>query len=502
MLVDRLAGQGTAGAPGVAAAAEPVRRARRAARPGRRRPGARAGVRQPRAARRAAGAGRRSSTSRSSSAATCCGCDLAGAAGHVGVVGGTAERQVDRAAHADLRARADPHPGRGAGLLPRLRRRRAGSACGTCRTSAGSPAGWTRPRSAARSARSPRCSPTGSGASPSSASTRWPPTGGAAPPSRRPRAGDAVRRRVPGRRRLGRRCASEYEDLEPVDHRHRHPRPVLRHPRGGAASRWMDFRPAIRDLFGSRLELRLGDPSDSVVNRRAAANVPEEPPGRGHHRRRAAPAHRAAGAEPAATTADLVKAVAAAWTGPAAPRVRLLPAARAVRAMLRRRPPAAGAATCRSASPRPTCSPVRRRLRRRAALAGLRRRRVRQVVVPAGLATTITRPVHARSRPGSSSSTTGAACSAPSRTEHLIGYGTAARSRPTDLIASVAGYMQRRLPGPGRHPGAAARPLLVDRAGVLRAGRRLRPGRRRARPTRSTPLLPLPAPRPATSACT
>ena len=37
-----------------------------------------------------------------------------------------------------------------------------------------------------------------------------------------------------------------------------------------AAARWMDFRPAIRDLFGTRLELRLGDPSDSMVNRRAA----------------------------------------------------------------------------------------------------------------------------------------------------------------------------------------------------------------------------------------
>ena len=38
----------------------------------------------------------------------------------------------------------------------------------------------------------------------------------------------------------------------------------------------MDFRPAIRDLFGSRLELRLGDPSDSMVSRQAAANVPED----------------------------------------------------------------------------------------------------------------------------------------------------------------------------------------------------------------------------------
>ncbi|SCG56375.1 type VII secretion protein EccCa [Micromonospora halophytica] len=91
-----------------------------------------------------------------------------------------------------------------------------------------------------------------------------------------------------------------------------------------SAVRWMDFRPAIRDLFGSRLELRLGDPSDSVVKRVAAASVPEKTPGRGVttqglHFLTALP--QLAGAE----TAELVKAVAAAWSGPPAPRVRLLP---------------------------------------------------------------------------------------------------------------------------------------------------------------------------------
>ena len=38
--------------------------------------------------------------------------------------------------------------------------------------------------------------------------------------------------------------------------------------------RWMELRPALRDLIGTRLELRLGDPSESDVDRRAAANVP------------------------------------------------------------------------------------------------------------------------------------------------------------------------------------------------------------------------------------
>ena len=48
-----------------------------------------------------------------------------------------------------------------------------------------------------------------------------------------------------------------------------------------ATSRWADFRTATRDLFGTRLELRLGDPADSEIDRRAAARVPAGRPGRG-----------------------------------------------------------------------------------------------------------------------------------------------------------------------------------------------------------------------------
>jgi DNA segregation ATPase FtsK/SpoIIIE, S-DNA-T family len=48
-----------------------------------------------------------------------------------------------------------------------------------------------------------------------------------------------------------------------------------------SANRWMDVRPAVRDMVGSRLELRLGEPFESEINRRAAANVPENTPGRG-----------------------------------------------------------------------------------------------------------------------------------------------------------------------------------------------------------------------------
>jgi DNA segregation ATPase FtsK/SpoIIIE, S-DNA-T family len=48
-----------------------------------------------------------------------------------------------------------------------------------------------------------------------------------------------------------------------------------------SASRWAEIRPALRDQVGTRIELRLGDPADSELDRRRAADVPEGKPGRG-----------------------------------------------------------------------------------------------------------------------------------------------------------------------------------------------------------------------------
>lgn len=48
-----------------------------------------------------------------------------------------------------------------------------------------------------------------------------------------------------------------------------------------AASRWAEIRPAMKDLIGSRVELRLGDSLDSEMSRKAAATVPAGRPGRG-----------------------------------------------------------------------------------------------------------------------------------------------------------------------------------------------------------------------------
>jgi DNA segregation ATPase FtsK/SpoIIIE, S-DNA-T family len=52
-----------------------------------------------------------------------------------------------------------------------------------------------------------------------------------------------------------------------------------------SASRWAEIRPALKDQIGTRIELRLGDPADSELDRRRAEQVPEGKPGRGlsHH---------------------------------------------------------------------------------------------------------------------------------------------------------------------------------------------------------------------------
>ncbi|MFC0503906.1 type VII secretion protein EccCa [Micromonospora costi] len=208
------------------------------------------------------------------------------------------------------------------------------------------------------------------------------------------------------------------------------------------ALRWLDFRPAIRDLFGSRVELRLGDPADSLLARRAAANVPEQSPGRGI----TAEGLHLLTALPRLTdgdTADLVKRVADAWPGPPAPRVRLLP-------------PALPYADLDLT-----------------ATTGLR--------LPVGIAEADLRPVvldftvephfvvFGDAECGKSSFLRALAATIVARftpeqarvilvdyrrsllgaiaTDHLIGYGTAA-AHTADLVESAAGYLARRIAGP------------------------------------------------------
>lgn len=48
-----------------------------------------------------------------------------------------------------------------------------------------------------------------------------------------------------------------------------------------SASRWAEIRPSLRDQIGTRIELRLGDPADSELDRKRAHDVPRDSPGRG-----------------------------------------------------------------------------------------------------------------------------------------------------------------------------------------------------------------------------
>jgi S-DNA-T family DNA segregation ATPase FtsK/SpoIIIE len=125
---------------------------------------------------------------------------------------------------------------------------------------------------------------------------------------------------------------TEYESLEPI---------VLDIAARGlgygihlilTASRSMEVRAHLKDHLMNRLELRLGDPMDSEMDRKVAANVPTGVPGRGQspqklHFMAAVP--RIDGLTSDTDLADATQALAAEvsrhWQGPGAPEVRLLP---------------------------------------------------------------------------------------------------------------------------------------------------------------------------------
>ncbi|WP_371497095.1 type VII secretion protein EccCa [Kitasatospora sp. NBC_00374] len=98
------------------------------------------------------------------------------------------------------------------------------------------------------------------------------------------------------------------------------------------AARYAEVRPALKDLLQNRTELRLGDSMESEIDRKVAQNVPAGAPGRGLT---AAKLHFLGGLprldgsslieDLADGVTDLVAQVNAAWAGPRAPQVRMLP---------------------------------------------------------------------------------------------------------------------------------------------------------------------------------
>ncbi|PHQ48958.1 type VII secretion protein EccC [Streptomyces cinnamoneus] len=104
-------------------------------------------------------------------------------------------------------------------------------------------------------------------------------------------------------------------------------------------SRYMEMRAALKDQLLSRLELRMGDPLDSELDRKVAANVPVGVPGRGLtaeklHFLGGLPRVDGAsggGDDLSEATAAFVKASVENWPGPHAPQVRMLPRTLSVR---------------------------------------------------------------------------------------------------------------------------------------------------------------------------
>jgi DNA segregation ATPase FtsK/SpoIIIE, S-DNA-T family len=98
------------------------------------------------------------------------------------------------------------------------------------------------------------------------------------------------------------------------------------------ATRWAEIRPALKDLLGTRFELRLGDPGESDIDRRAAVNVPPGRPGRGLSRDKLHFLAALPRIDAMTSTQDVGTGVAGAvthirdaWHGRRGPRVRLLP---------------------------------------------------------------------------------------------------------------------------------------------------------------------------------
>ncbi|HET6734478.1 type VII secretion protein EccCa [Mycobacterium sp.] len=99
-----------------------------------------------------------------------------------------------------------------------------------------------------------------------------------------------------------------------------------------SASRWMEIRPAVKDMLGTRIELRLGDPIDSEMGRKSAELVPIGRPGRGINSERlhiltALPRLDSSSSveDLPAGVASAVEAVRAHYDGREAQRVRMLP---------------------------------------------------------------------------------------------------------------------------------------------------------------------------------
>lgn len=95
--------------------------------------------------------------------------------------------------------------------------------------------------------------------------------------------------------------------------------------------RWGEMRMAHQALFGNRIEFRLNDPSDSIIDRKLAETIPADSPGRALTDAKtlaqvALPSlELAEGADHGEALDELVRQVSTSWSGPSAAPIRLLP---------------------------------------------------------------------------------------------------------------------------------------------------------------------------------
>ncbi len=207
-----------------------------------------------------------------------------------------------------------------------------------------------------------------------------------------------------------------------------------------STGRWADLRPNLRDLLTSRLELRLGDVSESIAGRHAAMSVPERSPGRGIL---ADGAQFQLLAPELSSGTDLIGAIAAAWPGPSAPPVRELPALVPLAAVS---DPEAGGLRVPLGLDEAGLAPVRLDFAADPHLLIFGDSGSGKSALLRSLATSISNQMspdkarivvidYRRSLLGEIAG------------DHLIGYASAA-GPAVELIESVAAYMRARLPGP------------------------------------------------------
>ncbi|WP_237706718.1 type VII secretion protein EccCa [Kribbella flavida] len=221
-----------------------------------------------------------------------------------------------------------------------------------------------------------------------------------------------------------------------------------------SVARWFDLRTNVRDLCGTKLELRLGDPTDSMVDRRTAILVPEHSPGRGitstkHHFLVAAPRLREPAGEERLSVGlgELVQSVRAAWPQEAAPEVKLLPTDVPYEAVNGASSPETGLAVGvaeRSLEPvllDPTANPTFILLGDTGSgKSGFLRTlasRIRETYTPDQALMVVID--HRRSLLGSVEG------------DHLIGYGSN-HQVTADLVTKLVNVLERRLPGPDVTP--------------------------------------------------